>query len=113
MFGLLASFAKLPALSKMMMLGAVILGSAAIAGLPLHDFWFLYALFMVASSIVSGMPEPDTKLTGWRFFYTWVYRSGHLLVASGTAYFMHQKNWSQIGTGPVIDGEKPDVTVKP
>jgi hypothetical protein len=92
----LLSIAKLPMLTKIATIAAVAVTTAAIAGLPIHDVWFDYALFIVFSSIVSGMPEPDTQLSLPRFIYTWAFRSAHLLVASATAYFIHQKKWEAI-----------------
>jgi hypothetical protein len=91
--------AKIPAIAKGLTVGAAVFIGAAVAGLPVHDIWFDYVLFIIASGIVGGMPEPDTSLSGWRFLYTWAYRSGHLLVASGTAYFLHQNKWSTIRDG--------------
>src|SRR5579859_6172602 len=96
LWGLLTAIAKLPVLSKAALVGAVLISTVAVAGLPIHDIWFDYVLFIVFSALIGGMPEPDTDLHGKRFFYTWIYRSGHLLVASATAYFMHQKKWPEI-----------------
>lgn len=94
MLGLIA--AKLPLLAKASMIGAFLFFTAAMTGMPVHDVWFDFVLFMVFSSIVGGMPEPDTGLSLPRFFYTWAYRSGHLMVSSATAYFLHQKKWDAI-----------------
>jgi hypothetical protein len=96
LWGLVGAIAKLPVLTKAALLGAVLISTVAVAGLPVHDIWFDYVLFIVFSALIGGMPEPDTDLQGWRFFYTWIYRSGHLLVASATAYFMHKNKWSEI-----------------
>lgn len=75
---------------------AVVFTTATWLGFPVHDIWFDYVLFIVASSIVAGEPEPDSVMTRSKFFYTWFYRSTHLMVASATAYFIHQKDWSAI-----------------
>ena len=88
--------AKLPGLLKFSLISAAIVSTAIATDLPIHDIWFDYVLFIVASAIVGGMPEPDTDLPPRTFAYTWMYRSGHLLVANATAYFMHQKNWGEI-----------------
>lgn len=77
---------------------AVIVG-AATQTLPLQDIWFDYVLFIIASAVVGGMPEPDTQLNLPRFMYMWAYRTGHLLVASATAYFIHQQKWPTIRDG--------------
>lgn len=100
MWGFIAAIAKLPAMTKTVLLGAVFLSTVAATGLPIHDVWFDYVLFIVFSAIIGGMPEPDTDLHGRRFLYTWIYRSGHLLVASATAYFMHKNKWSEISGKP-------------
>lgn len=76
---------------------AVIFVASTWIGFPVHDIWFDYVLFLIASSIVAGEPEPDTTLPLAKFFYVWFYRSTHLMVASATAYFIHQKNWGDIG----------------
>lgn len=88
----------LPAL-KVPLLGLIGFVVADLSGLPVHDIWFDYVLFIVFSAAVSGMPEPDTDLPLGKFCYTWLYRSGHLLVASATAYFLHQKKWNAISDG--------------
>lgn len=90
------SVAKLPALVKASMLAIAIVSTAAVTGLPVHDIWFDYVLFIVASAIIGGMPGPDEDLRGWKFWHTWAYRTGHLLVASATAYFLHQNKWAEI-----------------
>jgi hypothetical protein len=71
---------------------------AVTQSMPIQDPWFDYVLFIVASAVVSGMPEPDTQLSLPRFIYTWFYRTGHLLVANATAYFIHQQKWSTISS---------------
>ena len=88
--------AKLAPLAKLTAGALAIFVVAGVAGLPIHDIWFDYVLFMVASALVGGAPEPDTDLSIPRFCYTWFYRSGHLLVASATAYFLHQRKWEAI-----------------
>lgn len=91
--------AKFPAIAKGLLLGAALFTGAAVAGAPIHDIWFDYVLFMIASAIIGGMPEPDVNLPFWKFMYLWIFRSGHLLVASATAYFLHQNKWSTIRDG--------------
>ena len=83
----LTSMAKLIPLVKITGVIAMVYLSAEAVGMPIHDIWFDYVLFMVASALIGGMPEPDTQLSLPRFLYTWAFRSGHLLVASATAYF--------------------------
>ena len=96
--GLFAAVTKIPPLVKITAAGLAVMftAMAAIGEFDFHNIWFDYVLFIVFSAIISGMPEPDTELQGWRFFYTWAYRSGHLMVASATAYFMHNKQWEDI-----------------
>lgn len=94
--------AKLPALIKLSMVGFALFTFASFAELPVHDIWFDYVLFMIASSLVTGMPEPNVDLPLGRFLYTWFYQSGHLLVASATAYFAHQQRWQTVS-----DAEPP------
>lgn len=93
----LALIAKLPPLIKLI-LAATAAGTAVAitSGIDLHDIWFDYVIFVCFSAIITGMPEPDTELRGWQFFYMWAYRTGHLLVASGTAYFMHNRKLDDI-----------------
>ena len=42
------------------------------------------------SSLVSGMPEPEKTDSP---FYIWIYRSFHIIAASGTSYFQHKNLW--------------------
>lgn len=110
MMGLLAMIAKIPALAKVAIFGLAVITAAAVEGLPLRDICFDYVIFIALSAVVTGMPEPDTDLTGWRFFYTWIYRTGHLLVGSGTAFFRHAKRWKEISEiGP--EEKKPHETI--
>lgn len=95
---------KIPALLKFTGLVLAVFTVAAASGFPVHDIYFDYFLFIAFSAVVSGMPEPDTNLTTQRFLYTWLYRSGHLMVASATAYFLHQRKWSDISAG--VEKEK-------
>lgn len=90
-----------PALKLALGAGAVmaVFFGAVTQSLPVQDPWFDYILFIFASAFVSGMPEPDTQLSVPRFAYTWAYRTGHLLVANATAYFIHQQKWSTISEG--------------
>lgn len=97
------AIAKFPAIIKGVAIGAAIYTGAALAGAPIHDIWFDWILFFIISAVIGGAPEPDSGLTGFSFWYTWFYRSGHLLVASATAYFLHQKKWSTIRDGPRTD----------
>ena len=90
---------KILYLAKLTLLGFAMFTLATVAGLPVHDIWFDYVLFIVISAIVAGEPEPDSELTGRKFVYTWFYRSTHLLVGSATAYFLHHKSWSVIDEG--------------
>lgn len=96
MIALIGSIAKLPAIAKVAVFGLAIITAAAVEGLPLRDICFDYVVFIALSAVVTGMPEPDTDLAGWRFFYTWIYRTGHLLVGSGTAFFRHAKRWKEM-----------------
>jgi hypothetical protein len=91
--------AKIPALAKLTMVSVAVISTALVTGMPVHDIWFDYVLFVVISAIVGGMPEPDTDLPTGRFIYTWAYRTGHLMVASATAYFLHQRKWDTISDG--------------
>jgi hypothetical protein len=86
-------------LVKLTAIAVIFFSAAEVTGMPVHDIWFDYVLFMFASAIVGGMPEPDTNLSLPRFLYTWMYRSGHLIVASATAYFLHQRKWESINAG--------------
>ena len=93
------SFVKwIPAAKLLLGIGAIFT-VAAIGGLPIHDFWFDLVLFQFAAGIVGGEPEPDTQLTGWKFAYTWYYRTTHLWVAAATTYFSHQTQWSTLRDG--------------
>ena len=83
-------------LVKVALVGAAITSGALLLGMPIHDPWFDYVLFIVGSGIVAGEPEPDCELRGWHFAYLWFYRSTHLLVASATAYFIHKNKWAVI-----------------
>jgi hypothetical protein len=95
---MLAAFYKLLSvpLVKIALVGTAVTSGALVMGLPIHDPWFDYVLFIVASALVAGMPEPDTNLSGSKFAYLWLYRSAHLLVASATAYFIHKNKWADI-----------------
>lgn len=84
-------------LVKIALVGAGVTSAAFAFGLPIHDPWFDYVLFVAASGIVAGEPEPDCELKGAPFAYLWFYRSTHLLVASATAYFIHKNKWADIG----------------
>lgn len=84
-------------LVKIAVVGAAVTSGALVMGMPIHDPWFDYVLFIVGSGIVAGEPEPDCDLRGWPFAYLWFYRSTHLLVASATAYFIHKNKWGDIG----------------
>ena len=97
------AMAKIPAIASGLLTGAAIFFGAAVAGLPVHDVWFDWVLFFIISAIVGGMPEPDTTLPFWKFMYLWTYRSGHLLVASATAYFLHQNKWQTIRDGVGVE----------
>lgn len=85
-------------LVKIALVGTGVTSAAFAFGLPIHDPWFDYVLFVFASALVAGMPEPDTNLSGAKFAYLWLYRSAHLLVASATAYFIHKSKWADIGS---------------
>lgn len=52
-------------------------------------FWTMVGAWLF-SSIVSGMPEPEKTDSK---FYIWIYRSFHLIAASGTSYFQHRSKW--------------------
>ena len=83
-------------LVKIALVGAAVTSGALLLGMPIHDPWFDYVLFIVGSAVVAGMPEPDTDLSGGKFTYLWFYRTAHLLVASATAYFIHKSKWGDI-----------------
>jgi hypothetical protein len=94
----------IPLLAKLAPLAVVLLPVATLVlagidGFPIHDFWFDCVMFMLISSLVGGMPEPDVTLPFWRFMYLWAFRSGHLLVSAATAYFLHQSKWPAIRAG--------------
>ena len=52
-------------------------------------FWIMVGAWFL-SSLVSGMPEPAK---GDSPGYIWMYRSLHIIVASGTSYFQHPSMW--------------------
>lgn len=90
------SLAKLPIAIKLSIAGAAIFVTSAVTGLPVHDFWFNWVLFIIISAIIGGMPPPETELPFWKFMYMWIYRSGHLLVASAAAFLLHQRRVDEI-----------------
>jgi hypothetical protein len=58
-----------------------------------HDIWFkVFVAWYVFSAVVTGMPEPKK---GSRTAYVWLFRSSHILAASGTAYFNHRMHWPE------------------
>lgn len=69
-----------------------------------HNLFLYYAIFVVVSAIVSGMPEPNMDLMQkpasaqsiFKFVYLWVYRSAHLMVASATVFLSHEKWWPKM-----------------
>lgn len=95
MLGFLATIAKMPALAKAAVIAAILVSGESIAGFQIHDLCRDYVMFILLSAVVTGMPEPDTDLKGARFFYTWLYRTGHLIVGSGTSFFGHQKKLAE------------------
>ncbi|SRR6266567_2834243 len=69
------------------------------SGLPVSNPWFdISILLWVSSAVIGGMPEPEETSS---FYYIWLYRTLHLLSATGTAYFIHKNRWSE------ISGERP------
>jgi hypothetical protein len=64
------------------------------SGLPVSNPWFdISVMLWIFSAVVGGMPEPEEDSS---FYYIWLYRSLHLLSATGTAYFIHKKRWADI-----------------
>lgn len=55
------------------------------------DVWFwIFVGWYVFSAMTTGMPEPDRDSSPW---YIWAYRSLHILLASGTAFFQNKLYW--------------------
>lgn len=52
-------------------------------------FWITIGGWLF-SALVSGMPEPEKDYSP---FYIWMYRSFHIIAASGTSYFQHKSMW--------------------
>ena len=82
-------------------------------GLPVNNPWFDISIMLwVFSAITGGMPEPEERKLGDpasirnSFGYIWLYRTFHLLSATGTAYFIHPNKWNQISGEPATKQEE-------
>jgi hypothetical protein len=85
------------AIIKLSAVALLITSLATSTGLPFNDPWFdISVALWVFSAITGGMPEPNEKSS---FSYIWLYRTLHLLSATGTAYFIHPNKWKDI-SGP-------------
>lgn len=88
-------------LIKVSAISMLLFSLSGATGLPVSNPWFDISISLwVFSAITGGMPEPDERSS---FGYIWLYRTFHLLSATGTAYFIHRNKWTE------ISGErKPD-----
>lgn len=101
LFGIVAGLVKIGSwkassilILKLSLFAAGLIAMAITSGVPVQDPWFDgFAGYYVFSALVAGMPEPDANSS---FVYIWMYRSGHILSANGTAYFSHKSMWNEI-----------------
>lgn len=89
-------------------LGIIMVTSITMGDVPIHDPWFLFFVFgWIVSCITSGMPDPDQNSS---MYYIWAYRTMHLIIASGTAYFSHKSAWPLLKpqAGIIVENKKLD-----
>ena len=93
-------------LVKVSAIAMLLFSLANSTGLPVQNPWFdISILLWVFSAVTGGMPEPDIKSS---FGYIWMYRTFHLLSATGTAYFIHKNKWIEISGQPKASDQPSD-----
>jgi hypothetical protein len=94
---------RLPIVAALLVVGVIlskILEAQSVSQQPTdsvantHDPWFwIFVGWWLFSALVTGMPEPVTDSSFW---YVWVYRSFHMIAASGTSFFQNKMYWPTV-----------------